>query len=111
MVKRIQIPLSLYELMVSYIQDHYNPADHKRYWKIMTGVEEKRNAEIRHNLYSSYKTQSDPDLREMLRISYLDKAGIPSHGRWEEETEEKYREQDFFDPHPLTDNSQIKDIL
>ena len=23
----------------------------------------------------------------MLRISYLDKAGIPSHGRWDEEIE------------------------
>ena len=96
MVKRIQIPLALYELMVSYIQDHYNPADHKRYCKIMAGVEEKRNAEIRHNLYSSYKTQSDPELREMLRISYLDKAGVPSHGRWDEETEEKFREHELF---------------
>jgi hypothetical protein len=49
------------------------------------------------DLYSAYKTESDPETREMLRISYLDKAGIPSHGRWEEETERKYMKGEFYD--------------
>ena len=87
MEKRIQIPLKLYELMVDYIQDHYDLADSQRFWTIHKGIEQKREAEIRHNLYSSYKTVSEPETREMLRISYLDKAGIPSHGRWDEEIE------------------------
>ena len=96
MEKRIQIPLSLYEKMVGYIQDHYDSADHQRYSEILMGIEEKSNAEIRHNLYSAYKTQADPDAREMLRISYLDKAGIPSHGRWSEEVENKLREGELM---------------
>lgn len=95
MEKRIQIPLALYSLMVEYIQDHYDPDDRQRFMKISAGIEAKQQAEIRRNLYSAYKTQADPDLREMLRISYLDKAGVPSHGRWSEETEKNFREGNF----------------
>ena len=95
MEKRIQIPLALYSLMVDYIQDHYDPDDQQRFMKISAGIEAKQQAEIRRNLYSAYKTQADPDLREMLRISYLDKAGVPSHGRWGEETEKNFREGNF----------------
>ena len=95
MEKRIQIPQSLYSLMVDYIQDHYDPNDRQRYIHIQNGVERKRQAEIRHNLYSAYKTEADPETREMLRDSYRDKAGIPSHGRWGEETEKSFREGNF----------------
>ena len=95
MEKRIQIPQALYSLMVDYILDHYDPNDQQRFTQIYNGIERKRQAELRHNLYSAYKTETDTESREMLRISYLDKAGIPSHGRWEEETEMKYREGKF----------------
>ena len=87
MEKRIQIPLKLYELMVDYIQDHYDPTVSQRLWTIRNGIAQKRNAEIRHNLYSAYKTTSDPETREVLRTSYLDEAGVPSHGRWTEKME------------------------
>ena len=82
MEKRIQIPQALYSLMVEYIQDHYDPDDRQRFMRIRNGIEQKQQAEIRRNLYSAYKAEIDPETREMLRISYLDKAGIPSHGRW-----------------------------
>ena len=95
MEKRIQIPLALYSLMVDYIQDHYDPDDRQRFMKIRAGIEEKQQAEIRRNLYSAYKAESYPEAREMLRISYLDKAGVPSHGRWGEETEKNFREGNF----------------
>ena len=95
MEKRIQIPLALYSLMVDYIQDHYDPDDRQRFMKIRAGIEEKQQADIRRNLYSAYKAASDPETREMLRISYLDKAGIPSHGRWGEEAEKCFREGNF----------------
>ena len=93
MKKRIQIPLKLYELMVDYIQDHYDSADSQRFWTIYKGIEQKREAEIRHNLYSAYKTVSELETREILRTSYLDKAGIPSHGRWDEETELNFKKE------------------
>ena len=95
MEKRIQLPASLYELMVSYIQDHYDPSDHQRFATIQSGIQAKQDAEIRHNLYSAYKNESDPETREMLRLSYLDKAGVPSHGRWPEEVEKKYIDGNF----------------
>ena len=95
MEKRIQIPQALYSLMVEYIQDHYDPDDRQRFMRIRNGIEQKQQAKIRRNLYSAYKTETDPETREMLRTSYLDKAGIPSHGRWGEETEKSFREGNF----------------
>jgi len=95
MEKRIQISLKLYELMVDYIQDHYDPTDIQRFWTIRNGIVQKRNAEIRHNLYSAYKTTSDPETREVLRTSYLDEAGVPSHGRWTEKTELDFKDGIF----------------
>lgn len=95
MEKRIQIPQELYSLMIDYIQAHYDPRDRKRYMQICDGIERKQQAEIRRNLYSAYKSETDPETREMLRTSYLDKAGVPSHGRWGEETERNFREGNF----------------
>ena len=87
--------MKLYELMVDYIQDHYDPTDSQRFWTIHNGIVQKRNAEIRHNLYSAYKTTSDPETREVLRTSYLDEAGVPSHGRWTEKTELDFKDGIF----------------
>ena len=95
MEKRIQIPQALYSLMVEYIYDHYDPDDQQRFMRIRNGIEQKQQAEIRRNLYSAYKTETDPETREMIRASYLDKVGIPSHGRWGEETEKSFREGNF----------------
>ena len=95
MEKRIQIPVSLYKLMVEYIEDHFDPGDRDRFFAIRSGVERKSAAEIRHNLYSAYKTSPDPEVREMTRCAYLDMAGIPSHGRWNEETENHFRDGNF----------------
>lgn len=95
MEKRIQIPLALYSLMVDYILDHYDPDDRQRFMQIRNGIEQKQQAEIRRNLYSAYKVEVNPETREILRSSYLDKAGVPSSWRWEEETEKSFREGNF----------------
>ena len=81
--------------MVGYIQDHYDPADQKRFSTILSGIKAKQDAEIRHNLYSAYKKETDPETREMLRTSYLDKAGLT--GRWSEMLERKYMNGEFYD--------------
>ena len=94
-VKRIQIPSSLYELMVSYIHDHYDPSDHERFAQIEAGIHAKHEAETRRNIYTAYKAEADPGTREILRQSYMDKAGIPSHGRWDVDVEQQYREGNF----------------
>ena len=95
MEKRIQIPMKLYEMMVDYIQDHYDPSDQQRFLSIRHGIEEKHAAEIRRNLYSAYKAETDPTTREVLRLSYLDKAGVPSHGRWSEKVEKNFQDGNF----------------
>ena len=82
-------------MKVAYILDHYDPDDRHRFMKIHNGIERKQQAEIRHNLYSAYKAEADLETREMLRTSYLDKAGIPSSWRWGEETEKSFREGNF----------------
>lgn len=95
MEKRIQIPLKLYGMMVDYINDHFVPSDQQRFMAIHYGIKAKHDAEIRRNLYSAYKGETDPVTREVLRLSYLDKAGVPSHGRWSEKVEQDFREGNF----------------
>jgi hypothetical protein len=85
MKKRIQIPASLYNLMVDYINDHYDPRDRERFHDIQIGIQNKIKSDERHNIYTAYKAEADPETKELLRTLYLDKAGIPSHGRWSEE--------------------------
>ncbi len=69
MEKRIQISIKLYEMMVDYIQNHFDPSDQQRFMEIYRGIEAKREADLRHNLYSAYKAEMDPTAREMLRSS------------------------------------------
>ncbi len=76
MTKRIQIPLELYELMVSYICDHFDPGDQARFSKIYCGIEAKQTAATRHNLFTVYVTQKEPETREVLRKAYLSEIGI-----------------------------------
>lgn len=95
MKKRIQIPVSLFNLMVEYINDHYDPRDHERFHDILLGIQSKKEADERHNIYTSYKLEADPETREILRTLFLDKAGIPSHGRWSAGTDQDYSEGNF----------------
>ncbi len=76
MAKRIQIPVDLYELMIDYIQSHYDPEDRDRFNTIRLGIEAKRAAEIRRNLFTGYMTQEEPETKEILRKAYLVEAGI-----------------------------------
>ena len=92
--QRIQIPASLYSLMIAYIEDHYDPNDRDRFFEIQRGIQEKKHMEERHNIYSSYMTETDPETKETLRSLYLDKTGIPSHGRWEPDYKPYIRTED-----------------
>ena len=76
MTKRIQIPLELYELMVGYIHDHYDPDDRERFAKIS-----KPAAIIQHNLFTEYMTQKEPEIREIMRQAYLSGTDIPENNK------------------------------
>ena len=82
MGKRIQISLNLYEMMASYVHDHYDPEDSWRYHRIIEGIEEKQETQMRHNAYSVYKTSRDPEEKETARTIYLDSIGMRKSFRW-----------------------------
>lgn len=84
---KIQIKKDLYDAMVHYIQHHFDPACSEQYSKICAGICLKESNIRRRNLFSAYKIEKDSDTVEMLRQAYLDETGIPSHGRWEAETD------------------------
>ena len=84
---KIQIPKDLYDAMVDYVQRHFDPMDREQYGWICNGIRIKESNMRRHNLFSAYKTEKDPDTVEMLRQAYLNETGIPSHGRWNEEAD------------------------
>lgn len=94
--KNIQIPRSLYDAMVDYIHCHFDPCDRERYKWICNGISLKESNMIRHNLFSAYKAEKDPETTEMLRQAYLDETGIPSHGRWEAQTDIAIRNGDII---------------
>ncbi len=87
MSEKILIPKVLYDDMVKYIQCHFDPTCRKEYERIQAGIRIKESNMRRRNLFTAYKTEKDPGTVEMLRQAYLDETGIPSHGRWSEETD------------------------
>ncbi len=82
MQKRIQIQLELYEMMVAYILDHCDNEDISRYRKIISGIEAKQDAMIRHNIYTAYKSSDNNETKETARRIYLEKAGIRQDFIW-----------------------------
>ena len=82
MGKKIQIPRTLYELMAGYIMSHYDKDDAIRYGKILRGIREKSEAELRHSLYTIYKSDKDSEMRDAARQVYLDHVGMRQSFRW-----------------------------
>ena len=68
--------------MVEYIHDHYDPDDINRYHRIELGIEAKQDAIARHNAYTVYKSENDPEMRELARQIFLEKTGIHQDFRW-----------------------------
>ena len=53
-----------------------------RYRRIVEGIEEKQEKQMRHNAYSVFKTSQDPDEKETARTIYLDSVGMKKSFRW-----------------------------
>ena len=86
MSRKIQISKDLFDAMANYIRDHFDPLCSEEFSRICSGIWLKESNLRRHNLFTAYKTEKEPDTMEMLRLAYLDESGIPSHGRWDAET-------------------------
>lgn len=82
MPKTVQIP---YDLFLNLIQYHLTDEPDEfgdLSQAIEDGLYQKVQAMIRHNLYSEYKTATDPVAQEKARQAYLDAAGIHPDWRW-----------------------------
>lgn len=83
MQKNVQIPIDLFLALVRY---HYlqDPAPELP-GVILKGLEDKLEAVIKHDLYSTYSNkQLSPQEREQARKQYLDRIGLRESFRWPE---------------------------
>ena len=74
----MQIP---YDLFIELL--HYHLVQEDDYEEnIQRGLEEKLDAMVRHELYMKYKTAPTEEERELVRLEYLDRRGVPASFRW-----------------------------
>lgn len=78
--KQIQISEKLFVEIARYFLLDQEEPDLKE--SIKKGLGEKLEANIRHQLYTTYKTAATPEQKEKARQEYLDKVGIPRDFRW-----------------------------
>ncbi len=77
-MKQVQISKELFYLLLA-----YHLMDMEEYLPdIEKGLENKLDALVKHQLYSSYKTAPTEEEREKARKEYLDKIGIHKDFRW-----------------------------
>ena len=78
MKRNVQLP---YELFVALIKFHlFQDDDYAD--EIATGLEQKLDALVRHELYTKYKTATSEEEREKARQEYLDQRGVRESFRW-----------------------------
>lgn len=78
MSRNVQIP---YELFVSLLKYHLLGKDENAEI-IKTGLNQKLDALIRHELYQKYKTAPTEEDREDARQKYLNEKGVSQKFRW-----------------------------
>lgn len=79
-MKNVQIPIELFGLLCKYhlLNQHQEDIDQQ----IKKLLESKLEALNRRSAYTTYKTESDPEKKEISRKQYLDAAGVPEEYRW-----------------------------
>lgn len=81
--KTVMIDIELFLDLSTYLAEHSEPSDEK-YQRIRSGIRQKIEAMIRHELYSLYKTGASPDVRRKARAEYLDAIGLHADFRWDD---------------------------
>lgn len=81
-MKNYQIPetllLDLFNYFLNGNQDEFTEND------IVSALESKLEAMVKHALYTQSKTADTPEAREAARQAYLDKVGMRQSYRWPE---------------------------
>lgn len=76
--KQIQIPQSLFtEIMAYFLLDRTDLDE-----SIKKGLNDKLDAIVKHELYTTSKTAPNAEQREQARQEYLEKVGVPESFRW-----------------------------
>lgn len=79
-MKNVQIPGELWYLLVRrHLLDHDDPEELDRIKKLM---ESKLESLVKHQLYTTSKTDPDPETREKARKQYLDEVGMRKSFRY-----------------------------
>ncbi|MCR4930523.1 MAG: complexin-2 [Lachnospiraceae bacterium] len=77
-MKKVQIPEKLFFSLLRYFI--LEQEDERKY--IASGLEDKLQSMVKHDLYSKYKTAPTAEEREKARKEYLDEVGVPQSFRW-----------------------------
>jgi hypothetical protein len=78
--KSVQIPAKLFGEIVQYFL--LDRREESLENAIKSGLNEKFEAVVRHDLYTRYKTAPTPEQQEAARRDYLDRVGISTDFRW-----------------------------
>lgn len=85
MPKNVQIPQELlYDLFRFFLMDEDEDEQEYTQRAIITALEAKLDAMVKHELYTTYKTADSPQERERARQAYLDRVGMRQSFRWPE---------------------------
>lgn len=78
MAQKIQIDLELFHMLCNY----HLMGDTSDEATIATMLSDKLDRMANRQIYSTYKTASDPESKEEARQNYLDRKNIPDGFRW-----------------------------
>lgn len=82
-MKYVQIPQDLLYDLFRYFLTEQDPDDQEyTHEAIITALEAKLEALVRHDLYTQSKTADTPEARETARQAYLDAVGMRQSYRW-----------------------------
>lgn len=85
MAKNVQIPQELlFDLFRFFLTDQDEDDQEYTQEAIITALEAKLEALVRHDLYTQSKTADTPQAREAARQAYLDRVGMRQSYRWPE---------------------------
>lgn len=79
--KKLMIDQSLFTDLCIYAVQNADLND-PRYLRIEKGIRDKLEAMARHELYTQYKSGATEEERDMARMKYLEKVGIPLSFQW-----------------------------
>ena len=79
--KNILLDYDLFVDLYVYACRHSEPDD-LQFKRLYTGVWQKLEAMMRHDLYSLYKSGADEEIRAKARQEYIDAIGLSDSFRW-----------------------------